>query len=124
MPNLLQTGVAWLGGVLKSSASEAGTYSRGARTATLSATRGRSETQAEASGIVRTEYDDGDWIFIKADFVFPAAGGNPLLAIVPEKGDRWATATETWEVLAMADKKNHQEIQGGLVRVHTKQVGP
>jgi hypothetical protein len=107
---------------------EAVTYSRGSRSASLTAVRGRMLMQSEAAGEVRLEYTGGDWLFLLSDLVFPAiepAGEDPGLAalpIAPEKGDRIATATETFEVLPPANSRVYLASEGMMMRVHCKQV--
>jgi hypothetical protein len=103
------------------------TYIRGERSVSVTAIRGQSEFQCEAAGEVRTEYTDADWKVLAEDMVFPvieAEGEDPeipALAIVPQKGDRVAAATETFEVLAPAGAKVFSQ-RNGKMRIHSKQV--
>jgi len=99
------------------------TYSRGERSIEVTAIRGSSEFQCEAAGEVRTEYPDADWKVLAEDMGFPAGEAEELdaLAIVPQKGDRVVTATETFEVLAPAGAKVFSR-RNGKMRIHSKQV--
>jgi len=106
---------------------EAIAYSRGDRSVGVIAIRGRSEFQCEAAGEVRTEFTDADWKVLAVDMIFPAVEAEgedpeiPALAIVPQKGDRIATATENFEVLAPAGAKVFSQ-RNGKMRIHSKQV--
>lgn len=99
------------------------TYSRGERSVDVTAIRGQSGFQCEVAGEVRTEFTDADWKALVEDMVFPAVEEEELeaLAIVPQKGDRIATATETFEVLAPAGAKVFSQ-RNGKMRIHSKQV--
>ena len=100
------------------------TYSRGERSVDVTAIRGQSGFQCEVAGEVRTEFTDADWKVLAEDMVFPADEEEELeaLAIVPQKGDRIATATENFEVLAPAGAKVFSQ-RSGKMRIHSKQVG-
>jgi hypothetical protein len=97
-------------------------YTRGSRSAHLTAIRGRSMVQSEVANMVRLEYTDGDWIFLASNLHFPTTSGEPETTILPVKGDRIKTATETWEVLPPPDGRTYQVTQGVLMRVHSKLV--
>ena len=72
---------------------------------------------------ITPEYTDADWKVLAEDMVFPAVEEEELdaMAIVPQKGDRVATATETFEVLAPAGAKVFSR-RNGKMRIHSKQV--
>ena len=128
MTSILASAVALAHQAAAASRGESIVYSRGERSATVTAIRGQSEFQSEAAGEVRLEYTDADWLCMEAELVFPAVeaeGKEPgleALAIVPQKSDRIATeAGEVFEVLAPAGAKVFRTF-AGLMRVHSKEV--
>lgn len=126
--NVLTSAVALAFRAACASRGETITYSRGERSVDVTAIRGQSGFQCEVAGEVRTEFTDADWKVLSSDMVFPAieADGEepeiPALSIVPQKGDRIATATENFEVLAPAGAKVFSQ-RNGKMRIHSKQVG-
>lgn len=78
MADLLRTGTAWLTDQLKSSAGSTVAYVRGADTATITATVGRSVFQSEAAGGVIEQHEARDYIVKTGELPYGE----------PQRGDR------------------------------------
>ena len=124
MPDLLQTGSDWLANQLKTHASRAVVYRRGALQVAVQATVGRTLLKLDDGyGGVRMEWTDRDFLIHAADLVL---GGTPTL---PERGDliRETQGAKTFVYEVMAPGKEPpsrwSDVYRKVLRIHTKQVG-
>jgi hypothetical protein len=124
MPNLMQTGAAWLAAQLKAHASKTVTYRRTGETdlEDLAATIGRTEFELVTDDGHVTRFESRDFLVAAADLVLDGS------VTVPQRGDRIietiGDATLTYEVLPNASLpafKYSDEFRN-LVRIHTKLV--
>lgn len=126
MPNMLQTGAAWLGQKLQASAGRSVTLQQGTTvieglTATLAA---HDYDVMDADGF-STRVRSFDWIFVAADlvvdgvpFCFHANGG----AVVKETVGSVETRYESMKV-GTRPAAEDKDSSGVLVMVHTNKVG-
>ncbi len=124
MPDLLETGSAWLADQLKTHASRQVVYRRGAQQVTVQATVGRTLLKLDDGyGGVRMEWTDRDFLIHAADLVL---GGSPTL---PERGDQiretQGAKTFIYEVMAPGKEPpwRWSDVFRKLLRIHTRQVG-
>jgi hypothetical protein len=122
MPNLLDTGAAWLIDQLQSHASRTVSYRRGAASVDLLATRGRTEFQAtDTEGTITTEYTDADFLVEAALLILSGS------TIVPRSGDRIVetigTTVRTYEVLPRGGLMCYSvDPMQTVYRIHTKLI--
>jgi len=122
MTNVLQTGAAWLGGVLISHASESVTYHRGDQKVPLSAALGQTEfTVSDVEG-TRTEHSDVDFIVTAADLCLDMG------ITLPQRGDRikWtqSSVVQVYEVMAPNGEQPFRlDPTETILRIHTKRTG-
>ncbi|HMP05787.1 MAG TPA: hypothetical protein PJ982_05515 [Lacipirellulaceae bacterium] len=123
MPDLLQSGQAWLADQLHEHVATEVTYRRGAEELTVRATIGRTLLKLDDGyGGVRLEWTDRDYLIRAADL---ALGGSPTQ---PQRGDqiREAVGAQTlvYEVLAPGDEPPWRwaDPHRRMVRIHTKQI--
>lgn len=121
MTNLIQSGVEWLNGQLKTNAGTEITYARGVDSVNLTAVRGttRAETSdGEGNMTVRTVIDD--WIIEAAELVLAGE------LTEPEDGDEIrlteGEATYVYKVLPIAGEPCFRPSDpfGKRLRIHTK----
>ena len=82
MPDLLELGARWLEDQRNKHCTRDVTYVRGAASAVVRATVGRTEFKTDDGQTVRTEYTDRDFLILTEDLVL---SGSPTL---PEPGDK------------------------------------
>lgn len=124
MTNMLQDGVAWLGGQLKNSAGLTVTYARGSDSVAVTASAAFHEYQIvdeegfSQSVLVR------DYILHAADLILDGS------AVAPRIGDviteTIGGVAQTFEVLPLDDRRREYQpldTDGVLLMVHTKRVG-
>ena len=124
MPDLLQTGSDWLADQLKTHASRAVVYVRGAEQVAVQAVVGRTLLKlSDGAGGVRMEWTDRDFLIQAADLVL---GGGPVL---PQRGDvvreTVGTTTFVYEVMAPSGEPpwRWSDVFRKVLRIHTKQIG-
>lgn len=122
MPNLLQTGSAWLADQMKTHASVDVVYERGAEQVPVKATVGKMEFELDdGSGLV-VRVQSRDYLIQSADLVL---GGVPSL---PVSGDRiretQGATTFVYEVNAPGNEPHYRfsDPFRKLLRIHTKHV--
>lgn len=122
MPNLLQTGSAWLADQMKSHGSVDVRYERGAEQMPVKATVGKTEFELDdGSGLV-VRVQSRDYLIQSADLVL---GGVPSL---PVAGDRiretQGATTFVYEVNAPGNEPHYRfsDPFRKLLRIHTKHV--
>ena len=122
MPNLLQTGAAWLADQLKTHASMEVVYQRGADQVTVSATIGKTEFEVDDGSGVIQRVQSRDYLIQTADLQF---GGIPTL---PAAGDRVRETigdkTYVYEAMAPGNEPHYcySDPFRKLLRIHTKHV--
>lgn len=117
MGDLLARGSAWLEAQRTKHCTRDVTYVRGAVSAVVKATIGRTEYQTDDGQTVRTEFTDRDFLILAADLVL---AGNPTL---PERGDQLReTQDSTVYVLEVIDWRYSDPYRQTL-RIETKLVG-
>jgi hypothetical protein len=122
MPNLLQTGSAWLADQLKTHASVDVQYERGAQQVAVKATIGRTEFELDDGSGVVVRIQSRDYLIQAADLVL---GGIPSL---PVAGDRiretQGATTFVYEVMAPGNEPHYRfsDPFRKLLRIHTKHV--
>jgi hypothetical protein len=79
MSDVVRSGAIWLAGQLKKSAGTAVVYTRGSLSATITATVGRSQFEAQTSSGVVESWESRDFILQTSDLPFG----------VPQRGDRF-----------------------------------
>ena len=122
MPDLLQSGAAWLDRVRRANLAHTVTYLRGDQSVDVPATVGRTDFEAvDAYGAVeRTE--SRDFLILAADLVLSGA------AVLPEPGDRIREVqngkTYVYEVMAPAKEPcwKWSDPYRRTLRIHTKEV--
>ncbi len=129
MSDMLQTGSDWLAQQLKTHASRQVEYKRGATTAIVQATIGRTLLKLDdGMGGVRMEWTDRDFLIQALDLEM--AG----IAIPPQRGDRIAELKssdqagshyELFEVLTPGQEPHWRwsDCFFKLMRIHTKRIG-
>ena len=121
MPDMLQTGSAWLADRLKAHAARDVSYRRGAQQATVRAIIGRKDFEVD-SAEGRLYFRANDFLIQRVDLVL---GELPTL---PERGDRivvdFGGGEETFEVLPGDGSPpwEYSDAFEKLLRVHTKKV--
>jgi hypothetical protein len=124
MADMLQTGIAWLGGALKANASQPVTYSRGAQSVDLMSSYGAKLLKIDdGMGGIRIEWTDQDFKFLGADFHFVYGD-----TIEPQRGDLVKATidgqVETFEVLPFGTEPCWRwcDPYHVNIRVHTKHI--
>lgn len=123
MPDLFQSGAAWLADKLLQHAAQDVLYVRGAESLPLKATVGRREVLVETSVGLVERHEQWDFLIRTADLRF---GG---VVTEPQRGDRIKHSrggvTQVFEVMPLAgeDAFRASDPFGNLWRVHAKQVG-
>lgn len=118
MSDLTKTGVDWLQQQRSAHMSQTVTYSRGAQTAIVSATRGSSNyEELDADGIVH-RHQTRDYIVRTADMLL---GGSP---IKPQDGDRVLDGAQTYVVVSLNGDPpwRYTDAHRSGMRIHTKLV--
>jgi len=122
MADLLEMGVAWLGGMLKQHASQLVTYRRGLVSIEIQATLGRSIYEIDDGHSVLQQVESRDFLIQTADLVL---GDEPTL---PVCGDRILLADGSkslvYEVAAFGGEPcfRYCEPYRQQLRIHTKHV--
>jgi len=117
MADLLKDGLTWMRGQLQQYAARTVTYARGATTASVTATLGRTAFRlGDPLGGSRLERSDRDYL-IGADQLTGFTGG-------PQRGDRVTDTDGTYEVLPVEGEPpaRPSDNYGVLWRVHCKKV--
>jgi len=123
MPNLLETGAAWLADKRHEHLTTSVTYRRGGNSVTLQATIGRSEFASDSAEPIIETWQARDYIIRVIDLVLAGA------ATTPERGD---TIDETqgaivyqYEVMAPPGQTpwRYADDFRREFRIHTKHVG-
>jgi hypothetical protein len=123
MPDLFQSGAAWLADQLLQHAAQDVTYVRGAESVALRATVGRREVLVETSVGIVERHEQWDFLIRTSDLIL---GGAP---VEPQRGDRIkhvrAGVTQVYEVMPLAgeDAFRASDPFGNLWRIHAKHVG-
>lgn len=124
MGDMLDDGLAWLAGKLKTHTSRPIVYRRGADEVTVEAIVGRTLLKLDDGyGGVRMEWTDRDFLIAPEDLILD---GQRTL---PKRGDQiWEThdgKTLVYEVLAPGSEPEWRwsDPHCKLLRIHTKQVG-
>jgi hypothetical protein len=124
MPDLLESGQAWLADQLKKHVSRQVVYQRGAQQVALQATIGRTLLKLDDGyGGVRMQWTDRDFLIQTADLVLGA------VAVNPEPGDRIremvGANTSVFEVMAYGGEPpwRYSDPFGKLLRIHAKFIG-
>ena len=122
MPNLLQTGSAWLADQLKTHGSVDVLYRRGAEQVAVKSTIGKTEFELDDGSGVVVRIQSRDYLIQSADLVL---GGVPSL---PVAGDRiretQGATTFVYEVNAPSNEPHYRfsDPFRKLLRIHTKHV--
>jgi len=117
VPNLLERGSRWLEDQRNKHCTRDVTYVRGAASAVVRATVGRTEFKTDDGETVRTEYTDRDFLILTADLVL---SGNPAL---PERGDKiHETQDATVHVFEVKDWRYSDPYRQTL-RIETNLIG-
>ena len=122
MPNLLQTGAAWLADQMKTHASVDVLYERGAEQVAVKATIGKTEFELDDGSGVVVRIQSRDYLIQAADLVL---GGTPSW---PVAGDRiretQGATTFVYEVNAPGNEPHYRfsDPFRKLLRIHTKHV--
>lgn len=122
MPNLLQTGSAWLADQLKTHGSVDVLYERGAEQVAVKVTIGKTEFELDDGSGVVVRIQSRDFLIQAADLVL---GGVPSL---PVAGDRiretQGATTFVYEVMAPGNEPHYRYSDPfrRLLRIHTKHV--
>ena len=122
MPNLLQTGSAWLADQMKTHGSVDVLYERGAEQVTVKATIGKTEFELDDGSGVVARIQSRDFLIQAADLVL---GGSSVL---PVAGDRiretQGATTFVYEVMAPGNEPHYRfsDPFRKLLRIHTKHV--
>ncbi|HUS38546.1 MAG TPA: hypothetical protein VMX74_03810 [Pirellulales bacterium] len=122
MTNMLQDGVAWLGGQLKNSAGLTVTYYRGAGSVSITATATMHEFELVDSDGIITIAVARDYIVHAADLVISA------VTITPRGGDRIVETinglSQTFEVVPFGNQDEHEPVDPDslLLTIHTKRI--
>lgn len=123
MPDLLQTGSAWLDAKRKAFMSHAVTYSRGAFSVSVLAGAGQTIFNIDDGGGAMISYESRDFLITATDLIL-----NSILT-TPLRGDRIVdvigSSTFTFEVVApkgLPDWRYTDAFKQTL-RVHTKLIG-
>lgn len=123
MPNLLQTGAAWLGQKLQASAGRSVTLEQGTTTVTgLTGVMTEFEYEVIDEGDFTTKLLSCDWVFVAADL--SEFGTPPKLrsgAVVTEILNDCETKYEAMEIPGKQAVEN-KDSSGVLVTLHTKRV--
>lgn len=119
MPDLLNVGLAWLTQRRSETMAETVTYSRGAASASLEATRARSvRDEVDREGIVY-RYETVDWIMAASSIDF---GDGP---VVPQAGDVITdSGGNQYGVMSVPGEAPYRnsDTAGFSLRVHTKNL--
>ena len=114
---MLRDGAAWLTRQIANHASDPITYSRGAVSLSITATKGTTSFDSEQS--------DGSMIrFESIDYLIEAATLTPTMGL-PQDGDLIHDGDHTYELLALngAQPFRYSDRHRTIIRVHTKQIG-
>jgi hypothetical protein len=118
MANMIQDGISWLAGQLKTHASNQVIYKRGTNTVTVNATLGKTEFEVEHDSGVVDRVETRDYLINAADIDF---GAGP---VKPQRGDKivevlnGTTHTRTVSVPTQGQVWSHDGFEVKL-RVHT-----
>ncbi len=118
MPDLLQTGIAWMAGQLNAHASHAVTYSRGGDSVSLLATIGNTEFEhVDEYGVVH-KIESRDYLIIAADLVLDES------EVLPATGDKVTDGDSVYEVSPMGTDAPYKFVGGHTIqiRIHTKRI--
>jgi hypothetical protein len=117
MADLLERGSRWLEDQRTKHCTRDVTYVRGAASAVVRATVGRTEFKTDDGETVRIEFTDRDFLILATELVL---SGNPTL---PERGDKvWETQDGTVYVFEVMDWRYSDPYRQTL-RIETKLVG-
>lgn len=122
MSDLLESGSDWLAGQLKAHAGREVVYRRGAESAAVTATIGRTEFETIDEHGAVGKWEARDYLIHAADLLLGGA------AVLPERGDRieetQGNQTFVYEVLAPSNEPvwRYSDAYRTLLRVHTKHV--
>lgn len=119
MPDLLNTGVAWLAGQLKNEASQSVTAARGSKSigSSLKATYGSTQFQQDSQVGILT-WESKDFLITAADYTIDGT------AVEPERGDQITDHLgNVFLVLGDDDRPpfKYADPFRKLLRIHTKQ---
>ena len=111
MADMLQTGLAWLGGQMTAHCASAVVYTQG-------------EDIVEVEAVIgKTEYETLD------QYGFPVAAtavdfliDSGDLGLTPAAGDQIAFGGVTYEAMALPGKAVYERSDGNLLRIHTKAI--
>ena len=92
MPNMMQTGFAWLADQQKANCSRTVTYTRGVNSVTLSIVDGAREFEADDGSGVIDRFEVRDYLIVTGDLII-----NSVLT-VPARGDTITDGTHTYTV--------------------------
>lgn len=118
MADLLRTGAAWLTDQLKGSAGSTVAYVRGANTATITATVGRSVFQSEAAGGVIEQHEARDYIVKTSELPYGE----------PQRGDKiYETLDGVAQIYEVRTPRgvplfHYADAFNTAVRIHTARV--
>lgn len=124
MNDLLQTGNAWLAGMMKDHAAHTVAYHRAAQSVNVAATVGQTTFDVETDHGVE-QWEARDYLMLAADLVL---GG---VAVTPQRGDQIHETigplgtVEMFEVLSPGDEPEWRfsDADHLTLRIHTKHVG-
>lgn len=122
MPDLLAKGSAWLEEQRTRHVSQIVTYRRGAETAQLAATIGRTKFEVDDGYGAIERYESRDFLVLAEDLI---VGGS---AVLPDRGDRIeetvSTTTYVYEVCAPGKEPpwRYSDPYRQTLRIHTKLV--
>lgn len=122
MADLLQTGFDWLADQLKAHAGRPVTYRRGADTAAVTATIGRTVFELDDEFGVLKKVESRDFLIPAADLVLSG------VTVLPERGDEidetQGSVTYTYEVMAPGKEPpfRFSDPYRRTLRIHTKQT--
>ena len=120
MANLIKDGMAWLTAQLNAHAASLVTYTRGADSVQVYATKGRTKFEVEDGYGTRIETEVLDFLILAADLVLAGC------LVEPQRGDRIADVGSTivYEVMAPGGEQDwrYSDPYRQTLRIHTKRV--
>lgn len=124
MGDMLQSGLSWLGSMLKQHASRQVEYRRGAQSVLLSAVVGRTSLEiSDDLGGVRTEYTDRDYLIVAADLVLGGVAVEPQRDDVIADGTTGVTQLYEVRMPGNAPPWRWSDPYRQVLRIHTKLIG-